>query len=149
MLDQPCSAMLGWAMRAAQTILHGVTFVKRMHKTFLHIVQYTMLGEHCACPATQQQAVLLVMQAAIPELVASCLVLAVRYALDPPQPVLDLPALADLVTVPIGVLTHYVQHIEVRCLNVYLERLGALQSESSGLKSALVRAVKSPLYVGV
>lgn len=37
----------------------------------------------------------------------------------------------------------------VRCLNVYLERLGALQSESSGLKSALVRAFESPLFVGV
>lgn len=48
------------------------------------------------------------MQAAIPELVASCLVLAVRYALDLPQPVLDLPALADLVAVPTGNCPHNV-----------------------------------------
>lgn len=54
------------------------------------------------CPPALQQAVVLVMQAAIPQLVASCLVLAARYALDPPQPVLDLPALADLVTVSLG-----------------------------------------------
>ena len=62
-----------------------------------------MLTEHYGYPAAlSQQAFGLLMQAAIPQLVASCLVLAVRYALDPPQPVLDLPALADLVTVPLG-----------------------------------------------
>ena len=68
-----------------------------------------------------------------------------------------------------GVLTHSLERIEgvfhtaapsgesvglttvsaVRCLNVYLERLGALQSESAGLKRALVRAFESPLFVGV
>ena len=42
------------------------------------------------------------MQDAIPQLVGSCLVLATRHGLDLPQPVLDLPALADLVDVPIG-----------------------------------------------
>lgn len=68
-----------------------------------------------------------------------------------------------------GVLTHSVERIEhvfhtatpadesiglttvsaVRCLNVYLERLGALQAESSGLKSTILRAIESPLFVGV
>ena len=42
------------------------------------------------------------MQAAIPQLVGSCLVLATRHGLDLPQPFLDLPALADFVHVPIG-----------------------------------------------
>lgn len=42
------------------------------------------------------------MQAAIPQLVGSCLVLAVRHGLDLPQPVLDLPALAESVNVPTG-----------------------------------------------
>ena len=54
-----------------------------------------------ACPPTLQQALLL-MQAAIPQLVGACLVLATRYGLDLPQPVLDSQALADLITVPIG-----------------------------------------------
>ena len=48
-----------------------------------------------------QQAVWLV-QAAVPQLVGSCLVLATRHGLELPQPVLDLPALADFVNVPIG-----------------------------------------------
>lgn len=42
------------------------------------------------------------MQASISQLVGSCLVLAVRHGLDLPQPVLDLPALADSVNVPTG-----------------------------------------------
>ena len=37
----------------------------------------------------------------------------------------------------------------VRCLNVYLERLGALQAESSGLQATIARAFESSLFVSV
>ena len=36
-----------------------------------------------------------------------------------------------------------------RCLNVYLERLGALQADSSGLQDIIARAFESALFVSV
>ncbi|KAL0018366.1 hypothetical protein WJX77_002105 [Trebouxia sp. C0004] len=86
-------------------------------------------------------------QDAVSELVGASLVLATRYGLDQPQPVLDTEALAALFNVPTGDLINFVKQIEgvcqslpptgsalvvvsaVRCLNVYLKQLGSLQPD--------------------
>ncbi len=44
------------------------------------------------------------MQGLVPELVGACLVMATRYGLDLPQPLLEPPALAALINVPTGKL---------------------------------------------
>ncbi len=46
------------------------------------------------------------MQDAVSDLVGASLVLATRYGLDQPQPVLDTEALAALVNVPTGKFCH-------------------------------------------
>lgn len=88
-----------WTLHVAPAQLMYV--VTQLSFTNMHST--TCCTAHCCCAyhAVPQQVVWL-MQAAISQLVGSCLVLATRHGLDLPQPVLDLPALADFVNVPIG-----------------------------------------------
>ena len=67
----------------------------------LHLTQSApacFCGRHIAHKSIK----LVLMQADIPTLVGSCLVLATRFGLDQPQPVLDHTELADIVNVPAG-----------------------------------------------
>ncbi len=63
------------------------------------------------------------MQDAVPELIGASLVLATRYGLDQPQPVVDTEALAALVNVPTGKLCHALQQqlvLSMRCRIAFL-----------------------------
>ncbi|KAA6420971.1 MAG: hypothetical protein FRX49_09111 [Trebouxia sp. A1-2] len=113
-------------------------------------------------------------QEVVPEMVGASLVMATRCGLDQPQPVLDSEALASLVNVPTGKFCHpagdlinFVKQLDgvcrsltptgsalttvsaVRCLNVYLERLGALQAESTSLQDTINGAFESGQFVSV
>lgn len=79
--------------------VHGHTTCNHKH-AFCHMLRMCTAHCCCVCHAMLQQVWL--MQAAIPQLIGSCLVLATRHGLDLPQPVLDLPVLADFVNVPTG-----------------------------------------------